>query len=179
MTLKKDSDRVELLKQTSLIIWDEVPMHCHVIEAVDRTLRDILDKPNCQGTTVWITGQFWDHLQDQLRGHLHGHLIDHLPLISDSISNPISGQLCDHRHDCPCDCLYNCLVDHLQLITSKLRDQLRDQLRVPNSDITEAQDPGLGLRQAMAKDRRVVCSLIIQCCTTRMYILMVSLMMGP
>ena len=129
----------------------------------------------CQGTTVWITGQFQDHLQDQLQGHLHGCLINHLRLISDSISNPISGQLCDHCHDCPCDCLYNCLVDHLQLITGKLHDQLR----IPNTDITKAQDPGLGLRQAMAKDRRIIRSLIIRCCTTHMYILMVSLMMGP
>ena len=134
----------------------------------------------CQGTTVWITNlclitsQFQAHLQDQLQDHLWGHLIDHLWLISDSISDPISGQLCDHRHDCPRDCL-NYLVDHLQLITGKLCDQLC----IPNSDIDEAQDPGLGLRQAMAKDRRVVRSLIIQCCTTRMYILMVSLMMGP
>ena len=45
--IKKHSDRAELLKQTSLIIWDEVTMqHHHVIEAVNRTLRDILDKPN-------------------------------------------------------------------------------------------------------------------------------------
>ena len=42
--IKKGSDRAELLKQTSLIIWDEVAMqYRHVIEAVDRTLRDTLD----------------------------------------------------------------------------------------------------------------------------------------
>ena len=45
--IQKGSDRAELLKQTSLIIWDEVSMqHHHVIAAVDRTLSDILDKPN-------------------------------------------------------------------------------------------------------------------------------------
>ena len=136
---------------------------------------------NCQGTTVGITdlrlitGQFQDHLRDQLRGHLHGRLVDHLRLISDSISDPISGQLCNHCYDCPHDCLYNCLIDHLRLITGKLHDELR----IPNSDIAEAQDPGLDLREAMAKDRRIVQSLIIQCCTTCMYILIVSLMMGP
>ena len=47
------------------------------------------------------------------------------------------------------------------LITGKLCDQLCDQLRVPNSDITKAQNPGLGLREAMTKDRRIICSLII------------------
>ena len=143
----------------------------------------------CQGTTVWITdlhlitSQFqdhlWDHLWDRLQGHLHGCLVDHLWLISDSISNPISGQLCDHCHDYRRDCLYDCLIDHLHLITGKLHDQLCDQLCILNSDIVKAQDPGLGLREAMAKDRRIVHSLIIQCCTTCMYILMLSLMMGP
>ena len=58
--IKKGSDREELLKQTSLIIWDEVTMqHHHVIEAVNRTLRDILDKPNLPfgGITVaWEEG---------------------------------------------------------------------------------------------------------------------------
>ena len=127
----------------------------------------------CQGTTVWITdlclitGQFWDQLQDQLQ--------DHLQLSSDSITS----QLCNHRHDCPCDCLYDHLVDHLHFITGKLRDQLHDQLHILNSNIAEAQDPGLSLWEAMAKDRRIVHSLITQCCTTCMYILMVSLMMGP
>ena len=34
-----------VLQQTSLIIWDEVPMqHKHAIEAVDRTLQDFLGK---------------------------------------------------------------------------------------------------------------------------------------
>ena len=126
----------------------------------------------CQGTTVWITDQFQDQLWDQLRDQLWDQLRDHLWLTSDSISDPISGQLCNHHcHDCPCNCLYDCLFDHLCLIIGKLRDQLwdqfqdqlRDQLCIPNSDIAEAQDPGLGLQEAMAKDRRIVQSLIIQC----------------
>ena len=34
----------ELLKYITLIIWDEVPMqHRHVIECVDRMLRDLLN----------------------------------------------------------------------------------------------------------------------------------------
>ena len=44
--IKKDSDRAEFLKQTSLIIWDEVTMqHHHVIEAINRTLRDFVKRP--------------------------------------------------------------------------------------------------------------------------------------
>jgi hypothetical protein len=45
--IKKGTNKAELIKQTSLIIWDEVPMqHCFVVDAVDRTCRDILDQPD-------------------------------------------------------------------------------------------------------------------------------------
>ncbi|XP_077231904.1 uncharacterized protein LOC143865148 [Tasmannia lanceolata] len=38
----------ELIKQTSLIIWDEAPMHHrHAFEAVDKTLKDILRFDDC------------------------------------------------------------------------------------------------------------------------------------
>ena len=66
--------------------------------------------------------------------------------------------------------------DYLQ---DHLHGHLVDHLYVLNSNIAEAQGPVLSLQEAMAKDRRVVRSLIIQCCATCMYILMVSLMMGP
>ncbi|XP_076952150.1 uncharacterized protein LOC143625788 [Bidens hawaiensis] len=43
LLLTGDSDVANLLKKTSLIIWDEAPMiHMHGFEALDRTLRDIL-----------------------------------------------------------------------------------------------------------------------------------------
>ncbi len=39
----QDSDLAAVLRQTALIIWDEVPMqHRYTIEAVERTLREIL-----------------------------------------------------------------------------------------------------------------------------------------
>ncbi|EEY61181.1 helitron helicase-like protein [Phytophthora infestans T30-4] len=42
--IRKNSHIQELIKHASLIIWDEAPMaHRHAFEAVDRTLRDILD----------------------------------------------------------------------------------------------------------------------------------------
>ena len=50
-----------MLRQTSLIIWDEAPMqHCHAIEATDRALRDILDQPDLPfgGITVAFGGDF-------------------------------------------------------------------------------------------------------------------------
>ncbi|KAD4586201.1 hypothetical protein E3N88_23802 [Mikania micrantha] len=41
-TIKPDSDIANLLRITSLIIWDEAPMvHKHAFEALDRTLKDI------------------------------------------------------------------------------------------------------------------------------------------
>ena len=49
-----------VLQQTSLIIWDEVPMqHKHAIEAVDRTLQDLLGKNSpFGGITVLFGGDF-------------------------------------------------------------------------------------------------------------------------
>jgi hypothetical protein len=44
------------MKQVRLIIWDEVPMqHRFSCEAVDRTLRDLLEKPDIpfDGTMAW------------------------------------------------------------------------------------------------------------------------------
>jgi hypothetical protein len=43
-SITKNSKHADLLRQASLIIWDEIPMqHRFCAEAVDRTLRDILD----------------------------------------------------------------------------------------------------------------------------------------
>nr|XP_027096038.1 uncharacterized protein LOC113715934 [Coffea arabica] len=42
-SINKNSDLAKLIRETSLIIWDETPMaHRHGFEAVDRTLKDIL-----------------------------------------------------------------------------------------------------------------------------------------
>ncbi|OBZ78054.1 hypothetical protein A0H81_02325 [Grifola frondosa] len=43
--IPKDGELCEVLKQTGIIIWDEVPMqHRNAVEAVDRTLRDVLGR---------------------------------------------------------------------------------------------------------------------------------------
>ncbi|CAL1378782.1 unnamed protein product [Linum trigynum] len=45
-TIKKGTHLAELLKEASLIIWDEAPMtHRQAFEAVDRTLCDIMNIP--------------------------------------------------------------------------------------------------------------------------------------
>ncbi|XP_076951019.1 uncharacterized protein LOC143624181 [Bidens hawaiensis] len=42
--VKGNTDVSELLKKTSLIIWDEAPMiHKHAFEALDRTLKDVMN----------------------------------------------------------------------------------------------------------------------------------------
>jgi hypothetical protein len=50
----------EVLKQTKVIIWDEVPMqHKHAIDAVDHSLRDVLHKDSpFGGITVVFGGDF-------------------------------------------------------------------------------------------------------------------------
>lgn len=41
--IKHGSDISELIKHTSLVIWDEAPMqHRHAFESVDRCFRDIM-----------------------------------------------------------------------------------------------------------------------------------------
>ena len=41
--IKHGSPLAELIKQTSLIIWDEAPIqHRHAFECVDRSLRDVM-----------------------------------------------------------------------------------------------------------------------------------------
>ena len=51
--VKAQSDLAKLLKKTNLIIWDEVfSCHRHNIEAVDRTLRDIMQSTELFGGLV-------------------------------------------------------------------------------------------------------------------------------
>ena len=55
-----NTDLANLLKRTALIIWDEVPMsHKHVVETVDRTLRDITQvEQTFGGITTLFGGDF-------------------------------------------------------------------------------------------------------------------------
>ena len=55
-----DSDLAAVLHETAIIIWDEVPMqHRHTIEAVERTLRDILgNNLPFGGITMLFGGDF-------------------------------------------------------------------------------------------------------------------------
>ncbi|KAK9664820.1 hypothetical protein RND81_14G070800 [Saponaria officinalis] len=64
--IDQGSELAELIKQTSLVIWDEVPMvHKHAFEAVDRAFRDIihLEDPTAKdkvfgGKTIVLGGDF-------------------------------------------------------------------------------------------------------------------------
>lgn len=63
-TIDSDSDIAKLLRRTSLMLWDEVPMsHRHVLEAVERTFREIVGEEFPQrrhmlwaGVTVVVAG---------------------------------------------------------------------------------------------------------------------------
>ena len=59
-SISRRSHVYPLLRETSLIIWDEVPMqHKHAVEAVDRTIRDLLGNVSpFGGITVLFGGDF-------------------------------------------------------------------------------------------------------------------------
>ncbi|EEB87581.1 hypothetical protein MPER_15022, partial [Moniliophthora perniciosa FA553] len=55
--IAKHSARAELLKQTRLIVWDEVgAQHQFAVEALDRTLRDICDDNRTFGGITTVLG---------------------------------------------------------------------------------------------------------------------------
>ncbi|CAN1836178.1 hypothetical protein LINPERHAP1_LOCUS34669 [Linum perenne] len=64
--IEQDGDLAELLRNTSLIFWDEAPMtHKHCMESLDRTLRDVMSMVNKDnenlpfgGITVIFGGDF-------------------------------------------------------------------------------------------------------------------------
>ena len=69
--IAKNSDLAELICKTDLVIWDEAPMqHKHNMEAVDRTLRDILNEPEkvFGGLTFVFGGDFKQILPVIIRG---------------------------------------------------------------------------------------------------------------
>jgi len=72
-TIAKDSILHNVLKQTGIIIWDEVPMqHKHAVEALDHTLQDVMknSKP-FGGITVLFGGDFRQTLPVVPRGSRH------------------------------------------------------------------------------------------------------------
>jgi PIF1-like helicase len=59
--IKKNSDKAAILKEASLLLWDEAArQHRHAIEAIDRILRDFLDQPDLPfgGIMVAFGGDF-------------------------------------------------------------------------------------------------------------------------
>ena len=51
-SISKQSNLADFIRNTTLIIWDEAPMmHKHAFDAVNRTLRDILNMSNPAAST--------------------------------------------------------------------------------------------------------------------------------
>ncbi|XP_020270998.1 uncharacterized protein LOC109846187 [Asparagus officinalis] len=77
--IKLGTPETNLVKNSSLIIWDEEPMvHMHAFEAVDRTLRDIFGRKDelaqikpFGGLTVVLGGDFRQILPVLPRGNKH------------------------------------------------------------------------------------------------------------
>lgn len=59
-TIKKNSEQADLIRKADLIVWDEAPlMHKHCYEAVNRTLKDIVDRGSrnyVMGGKVFVMG---------------------------------------------------------------------------------------------------------------------------
>ncbi|XP_076896951.1 uncharacterized protein LOC143550109 [Bidens hawaiensis] len=56
--VKGNTDVYELLRQTSLIIWDEAPMiHKHAFEALDRTLNDVMNGDSANTSEALFGGK--------------------------------------------------------------------------------------------------------------------------
>ncbi len=61
--IKAGSTKAGLLRRVKLIIWDEVPMqHQHIVEAVDRCLRDVIKKNSIFGGIPVLFGGNWAHI---------------------------------------------------------------------------------------------------------------------
>jgi ATP-dependent DNA helicase PIF1 len=58
--IRKQADLVVLIRQMKLILWDEAPMTNKLtFEAMDRTLRDLIDKNEPFGGIVFVmSGDF-------------------------------------------------------------------------------------------------------------------------
>ena len=75
-TIGRNSDLAGLLRQTKLIIWDEVPMqHKATVQAVDRTLRDILQRDTrFGGIPVVFGGDFAQTCPVVPKGNRHAQV---------------------------------------------------------------------------------------------------------
>ena len=69
-SIPRQSHRARLLREASIIVWDEAPMmHKHGFEALDRTLRDLMGNDLLfGGKVVVISGDFRQILPVVLRG---------------------------------------------------------------------------------------------------------------
>ena len=94
-----DSDLAAVLHETAIIIWDEVPMqHRHTIEAVERTLRDILgNNLSFGGITMLFGGNFRQTLPvvpHGTRSHIVGATLCRSPLWRNVVMLQLTQNMC-------------------------------------------------------------------------------------
>ena len=75
-SVPRNSKTAELIRRTSVIIWDEVPMqHRYCFEAVDRTLRDILRNDELFGGVPTIFGGDFAQILPVVRKGQRPHIV--------------------------------------------------------------------------------------------------------
>ncbi|KAF0742356.1 hypothetical protein AaE_008621 [Aphanomyces astaci] len=73
--IPKQSSLTKIIRDTKLIVWDEVSMiHKHALEAVDRSLREIMDNPTA---LFWQGCCFLGRFQANPANHSTRHTIGH------------------------------------------------------------------------------------------------------
>jgi len=74
---KRNDAILELLRRTSLLVWDEAPMmSAHVYEAVDRTLRDVLERDVAFGGIPILMGGDFRQILPIVRKGSRGQIMD-------------------------------------------------------------------------------------------------------
>jgi hypothetical protein len=75
--IKAGSTKAGLLRRVQVIIWDEVAMqHQHIVEAVDRCLRDVTKKNSIFGGIPVLFGGNWAQILPIVRPGTQGEIVN-------------------------------------------------------------------------------------------------------
>ena len=75
-SIKGQSTLAEVIRHTKLIIWDEAPMaHCHLLEALDRTLHDLMDSDLPFSGKVIVLGGDFRQILPVMKRALHVQIV--------------------------------------------------------------------------------------------------------
>ena len=113
-SISKQSELAQLIRETSLIIWDEAPMtHRHTVEAVERSLRDLCNQNQIfGGKMVIFGGDFRQILPVVTKG-------SRADIVAYSISRATFWSYCNIQH----------LRTNMRLMHSNLSDNEHERLR--------------------------------------------------